>query len=218
VVAVQPLLHDFEGERVLVFGGGMVGARRVRTFRAAGAEVVVVSPAFADADFDGAARVRAAPAPAAVPGWLDRVAPALIVAATNDEAVNDAVAAAADRRGTLCNRADRSGGRDRGRVAVPATVREGPVVVALSTGSPALTRVLRERVEETVRGAGELAALTGRLRDRLRDELPPERRRAVLRRVVRSDRVWKTLGSGTSKPDQTVDEIVSEELGEDEQW
>lgn len=229
---MQPLLHDFEGERVLVFGGGTVGARRARTFGAAGAEVIVVSPAFADADFGGATRIRAAPDPPpdvdpaaadrdrdTVAGWLDRIAPALVVAATDDGDVNDAVAAAADARGTLCNRADRSGARDPGRVAVPSTVRAGPVVVGVSTGAPALTRVLRERLEGTVRSAGELAPLVGRLRERLREAgVPPERRRAVLRRVVRSDRVWKDLGSGTPKPEQTVDEIVSEELGEDWQW
>lgn len=214
---MQPLLHDFEGERVLVFGGGRVGARRARTFRAAGARVIVVSPAFAGADFGGAEQVRAAPGPDAVAGWLDRVAPALVVAATDDGDVNNAVAAAADERGTLCNRADHSGARDPGRVAVPSTVREGPVVVGISTGAPALTRVLRQRIEETVRAAGELAPLVGRLRGRL-DGLPADRRRAVLRRVVRSDRVWKALGSGTTNPEQTVDEIVSEELGEDRQW
>jgi hypothetical protein len=37
-----PLLHDFTGATVLVFGGGTVGARKARRF-ASEADVVVVS-------------------------------------------------------------------------------------------------------------------------------------------------------------------------------
>ncbi|WP_254545854.1 precorrin-2 dehydrogenase/sirohydrochlorin ferrochelatase family protein [Halomarina pelagica] len=224
-----PLLHDFTGRRVLVFGGGRVGARRARTF-AREAEVVVVSPAFVgdgDGEREGdepgdergygdATLVRAAPAPDDVPAWFDRVAPALVVAATDDPSLNDAIAAEARARGVLVNRADRAGGRDLGGVAIPATVRDDPVVVAVSTGgrSPALSRVLRERIEREIDGAGDLARVTGDLRERLRDDHPPDERRAAVRAVVRSDRVWKTLGGGADKTETIVDEIVSAELGE----
>ena len=211
-----PLLHDLTGERVLVFGGGSVGARRARTF-AEEATVVVISPAFGDREFGGASLVRARPSPADVDGWIERAAPALVVAATDDEAVNDGVAAAARERGLPFNRADRSGERDHRNVAVPSIVRDGPVVVGLSTGSPALTRELRTRVEREVDGAGELAALTARLREDLRDEYSREERRTALRAVVRSERVWKALGSGDAKVDQIVVEIVTEQLG-DSPW
>jgi precorrin-2 dehydrogenase/sirohydrochlorin ferrochelatase len=210
---VIPLLHDFAGERVLVFGGGPVGARRARTF-ATEATVVVVSPAFTERSFGDAERVRARPRPADVADWVERVGPALVVAATDDEAVNDAVAAAARERGLPFNRADRSGERDHRNVAVPSIVRDDPVVVGLSTGAPALTRELRERIEGEVGGAGDLAALIGRLRADLREEYPPESRRAALRAVVSSDDVWKALGSGDAKMEQIVVEIVSTELGE----
>ncbi|WP_254535565.1 precorrin-2 dehydrogenase/sirohydrochlorin ferrochelatase family protein [Halomarina litorea] len=211
-----PLLHDLRGERVLVFGGGPVGARRARTF-AEEAAVVVVSPAFADRSFGDASLVRARPAPEDVAGWVGRVAPALVVAATDDEAVNDAAASAARERGLPYNRADRSGGRDHRNVAVPSIVRDGDVVVGLSTGSPALTRELRKRVEGEVEGAGELASLTARLREDLREEYGPEERREALRAVVSSERVWKALGSGDAKAKQIVVEIVSAQLG-DSPW
>jgi precorrin-2 dehydrogenase/sirohydrochlorin ferrochelatase len=181
-----PLFHDFEGERVLVFGGGPVGARKARRF-AREAEVVVVSPAFADRDFGDANLVRAAPDPGDVPGWLDRAAPALVVAATDDPEVNDAVAAAARERGILRNRADESGARDPGSVVVPATVREDPVVAAIATGarSPALSGHLRRRLEAELEGAGEVAERTGALRADLRRlDVPPAVRRAIVRDVV----------------------------------
>jgi len=212
-----PLVHDFEGETVLVVGGGTVGARKARRF-AREADVVVVAPAFADADFGGAERIRAAPAPDEIAGWLDRTDPALVVAATDDGAVNARVEAEARERGVLVNRTDTHGDREPGSVVVPATVRDGDVVVAVSTGgaSPALAKHLRERVEAEVEHAGAMAELTGELRDRLqREGVPPAERREAVRTVVRNDRVWKLLETGTSKAWQEVDSLIGTSAGED---
>jgi precorrin-2 dehydrogenase/sirohydrochlorin ferrochelatase len=214
---VIPLLHDFTDARVLVFGGGRVGARRARTF-AREAYTIVVSPTFTDESFGRAERIRASPAPEDIAGWLDRIEPALVVAATDDEALNDAIATAVQERAVCVNRADRAGERDVGSVVVPATVREDPVVVGISTGgtSPALSRVLRERIETQIEGAGKLAQLTGELRAELRETHPPAERRAAVRSVVRSERVWKALGEGSAKTEQVVSEVVTGELGETE--
>ena len=102
-----PLLHDFTGETVLVFGGGPVGARKARRFGQE-ARVVVVSPEFADRSFGDAELIRAAPDPDTIDTWFERFTPALVVAATSNDAVNDAVTAAANDRSILVNRADRS--------------------------------------------------------------------------------------------------------------
>ncbi|CAI50341.1 precorrin-2 oxidase / ferrochelatase [Natronomonas pharaonis DSM 2160] len=211
-----PLYHDFTGQTVLVFGGGSVGARKARRF-AREADVVVVSPAFPEADYGGASLVRAAPEPEAVDDWFDRTEPALAVAATDDAAVNEAVAEAATARGRLVNRTDRSGGRDPGSVVVPATVRDGDVTVAISTGgqSPALARELRKRIESEIEGAGELATTTASLREQLKDrDISPAARRQAVRDVVQSPQVWKDLGTGVSKHRQTVDAVVESALGD----
>jgi precorrin-2 dehydrogenase/sirohydrochlorin ferrochelatase len=212
-----PLLHDFVGQTVLVFGGGPVGARKARRF-AREARVIVVSPTFADADFGDSERVRAAPTPADVSEWFERADPALAVAATDDEAVNDAVARAAHEHGSLLNRADRSAGDDTGQhdVVVPATIRDDPVLMAVATGgrSPALSRYLRERFEEEFAGAGAMATLTGELREHLRESASPAARRAAIRAVVRSERVWKALGDGTHNPEQEAQSVISDVLSE----
>jgi precorrin-2 dehydrogenase/sirohydrochlorin ferrochelatase len=213
-----PLYHDFTDETVLVFGGGSVGARKARRF-AREASVVVVGPELPADDYGGAETVRAAPAPTEVPAWFERVEPALAVAATDDPEVNEAVARAADERGVLVNRTDRSGGRDVGSVVVPATVRDGEVTVAVSTGaaSPALARELRKRIEAEIEGAGELAAATAAVREELKARgVDPDRRRAAVRAAVRSPAVWKDLGTGGSKPRRTVDAVVESALGETE--
>jgi precorrin-2 dehydrogenase/sirohydrochlorin ferrochelatase len=216
-------LHDFAGERVLVFGGGSVGLRKAAGF-ADEAEVVVVSPTF-DEHVSGVELVRACPTASTVEGtgttdatdavdeedvrdreggeamlvadWMDRTTPALVVAATDDATVNAAVERAARERNVLVNRADESGERDAGSVVVPATVRDGPVLAAVATGglSPALSARLRKRIEPEIEGAGRVAETTADLRGELR-ERPPETRRDALRAVVASDRVWRVAREG----------------------
>ncbi|MFB6308457.1 MAG: bifunctional precorrin-2 dehydrogenase/sirohydrochlorin ferrochelatase [Haloarculaceae archaeon] len=211
-----PLLHDFTDERVLVFGGGPVGARKARRF-AREASVTVVSPDFAGADFGGAELVRAAPDADEVAGWIDRTDPALVVAATDDADLNAAIETAAREAGTLVNRTDEHGGRDAGSVVVPATVRDDPVVAAVATGgaSPALSKYLREQVEAEIDGAGEMADLTADLREELRERgVPPETRRAAIRAVVNSRRVWKALDSGGTNQRQVATDVIGDEMGD----
>jgi precorrin-2 dehydrogenase/sirohydrochlorin ferrochelatase len=212
---VIPLYHDFTGETVLVLGGGRVGARKARRF-AAEADVVVVAPDFEVADYGGAELVRAAPRPDDVAGWVERSDPALVVAATNDPDVNEAAERAARERGALVNRADESGGRDVGSVVVPATVEDGDVQVAISTGgrSPALAKYLRERVETELDGAGEMAALTAALRSELRDgDYSPAERRDAVRAVVRSPRVWKALRRGKTNARREAAYVIRDTTG-----
>ncbi|MFB6137160.1 MAG: bifunctional precorrin-2 dehydrogenase/sirohydrochlorin ferrochelatase [Halobacteriaceae archaeon] len=202
-----PLFHDLAGERVLVFGGGPVGARKARRF-AREADTTVVSPTFADADFGDADLVRASPGPDDVGAWVADAEPALVVVATDDAALNDAAAAAARECDALVNRADRSGRRDADSVVVPATVRDGQVTVAVGTGgtSPALSAALRDRVAGEVAGAGTLAAVTARLREGLRAaDVSPDRRREAVRAVADSPAVWKSL---RTSEDNAVDEAM----------
>ncbi|WP_435124403.1 precorrin-2 dehydrogenase/sirohydrochlorin ferrochelatase family protein [Halobaculum sp. D14] len=205
-----PLLHDFVGETVLVVGGGPVGARKARTF-AREADVVVVSPAFDGDDFGGAELVRAAPTPADVAEWVDRLSPALVVAATDDAAVNDAAAEAARDRGALVNRADESGGRDAGSVVVPATVRDDPVVAAVATGgvAPALSAELRRRIEGELAGAGAMAELVGEIREELkRRDVDASARRDAVRAVVSNPAVWKALQDGDANAREEADNVM----------
>ncbi|WP_280535589.1 bifunctional precorrin-2 dehydrogenase/sirohydrochlorin ferrochelatase [Halopenitus sp. POP-27] len=226
-----PLVHDFAGETVLVVGGGAVATRKARRF-AAEASVIVVSPTFTDRlrSADGRATedgrdaetttetdggrielVRQRLEPDDVAALIDRAEPALVVAATDDPAINAATEAAARDRGVLINRTDVSGGRDPGSVVVPATVEDGPVTFAITTGatSPAVSRYLRERIEAEFDGVGDLARLVGDVRTDLIDrDVDPETRREAVRSVVRSPAVQKGLQTGETNPRQLADGIV----------
>lgn len=213
-----PLFHDFDGATVLVVGGGPVGARKAHRF-AREADVVVVAPAFADADFGGAERVRAEPAadPEEATDWVERTDPALVVTATDDTDVNEAFASAARDAGALVNRADHAEDREGPMdVVVPATVREDPVIAAVATGgaSPALSKYLRERLEDELDGAGAMAELTADLREELKArEIPTDERHEALRAVVRDPRVWKSLRTGKPNGRQAADDVVGQVVG-----
>ncbi|SDM51644.1 precorrin-2 dehydrogenase / sirohydrochlorin ferrochelatase [Halogranum gelatinilyticum] len=212
-----PLVHDFSGETVLVFGGGPVGARKARRF-ARETRTVVVSPDFSDRDFGDAELVRAAPDPDDVADWVARFDPVLVVAATSVAAVNEAAERAARDHGALVNRADHSGERDPGSVVVPATVEDDPVSVAISTGgvSPALSKYLRERIEDELAGAGGMAELTAELRSTLKEsDLSPSERRDVVRAVVQSSPVWKALRTGESNPREEAARVIGTQFGTD---
>ena len=218
-----PLYHDFTNATVLVVGGGAVGARKALRFRSE-ARVVVLSPNFDERLLEAAEAaeeassgsvelVRAAPSPSTVSGWIERLSPALVVAATDDEAVNEAAETAALATGALVNRTDVSGARDPGSVVVPATVDDDPVRVAISTGgqSPALAKVLRQRIESAIDGAGEMALLSGELRTALADAgVAPADRRTAIRRVVRSPAVWKGLQKGRSYARNEAYNVIEE--------
>jgi cobalt-precorrin 5A hydrolase/precorrin-3B C17-methyltransferase len=130
--------------QVVVVGGGRVAARKVAGLLAAQAQVTVVSPALTPelAALHAAGRIAWQPRPYA-PG--DLVSARLAFAATDDRAVNAAVAQEAAQRGLLCNVADAP---DEGSFHVPAVYRQEELVVAVGSSgtAPGRARAVRDRL------------------------------------------------------------------------
>jgi uroporphyrin-III C-methyltransferase/precorrin-2 dehydrogenase/sirohydrochlorin ferrochelatase len=128
--AVYPVGLRLAGRRVVVVGGGQVAHRRVAGLLEARAVVTVVSP-----ELTPALEALVAPGPVT---WHPRgyVAGDLAgawyaVAATDDPAVNAAVAAEAERDRVFCARAD---DRSASSVWTPAVGRQGDLVVGVHGG------------------------------------------------------------------------------------
>jgi uroporphyrin-III C-methyltransferase/precorrin-2 dehydrogenase/sirohydrochlorin ferrochelatase len=171
-----PLFADLRGRRVLVVGGGEVAERKVRLLREAGASVAVVAREIAAAEL--AAWIGAGEPPQPV-AWLSSEfdesqleGATLVVAATDDAALNGRVAAAARARALLCNVVDDA---ERSGFIVPAIVDRSPLVIAVSSGgvAPVLARLVRERIETVLdESVGALARLLEAWRGRIRRALP----------------------------------------------
>ena len=128
------------GRRCVVVGGGAVAARRARALVDAGAAVTVVAPEAVEA-LGGAAVERVARGYEAG----DLAGAFLVVTATDDAAVNEAVAAEAAERGVLVNRADDAAAGD---VTFMASGKAGPVTVAVDSGggSAAAAKAVRDEL------------------------------------------------------------------------
>jgi uroporphyrin-III C-methyltransferase/precorrin-2 dehydrogenase/sirohydrochlorin ferrochelatase len=166
-----PLFADLNQRLVLVVGGGAVAARKTHAMLEAGARVRVgapeLNPELAALARDGAITCIAGHFEEA---WLDDAW--LVVAATDDEAVNARVAAAADARRILANVVDDPA---LSSFQVPSIVDRSPLIVAISSSgvAPVLARRLRERIESLFDHAlGPLAELAARYRGRIRERRP----------------------------------------------
>ncbi|MDW8344491.1 MAG: bifunctional precorrin-2 dehydrogenase/sirohydrochlorin ferrochelatase [Verrucomicrobiae bacterium] len=141
-----PLFLDLRGKPVVVVGGGAVATRKVRALVQAGARVTVISP-----EITGALKRRRGLR------WFARAyrrgdlrGAVLVVAATNNLAVNRAVCAEGKQRGLLVNCAAPP---EAGNFIVPAVARRAGVTVAVSTSgvSPARAKALRRALEAWLR-------------------------------------------------------------------
>jgi siroheme synthase-like protein len=152
-----------EGRRCLVVGGGPVAARKVVGLLVARADVTVVAPEIgtelADLAARGLVRVeRRAYRRGEAAGYR------LVIVATGDPAVAQAVHDDAEAAGVWVNAADDP---ERCSFTLPAVTRQGPVTIAVATDgtSPALAGWLRDRLAAALpEHLEELAAAVARIR------------------------------------------------------
>jgi cobalt-precorrin 5A hydrolase/precorrin-3B C17-methyltransferase len=137
-------LTNLAAVQVVMVGGGQVAARKVAGLLAAAAQITVISPALVAAleELYTADRIRWLARPYQ-PG--DLAGAWLAFAATDDRAVNAAVAQEAVQRGILCNVADAP---EEGSFHLPAVYRQEEVVVAVGSSglSPSRAKALRDRI------------------------------------------------------------------------
>jgi uroporphyrin-III C-methyltransferase/precorrin-2 dehydrogenase/sirohydrochlorin ferrochelatase len=166
-----PIFIDLRERLVVVVGGGVVAARKVEQVLKAHARVRVVAPDLCPelAAFGELGRIEYRPVPFSAP-QLDGAL--LVIAATDDEAVNASVASSARQRGILVNTVDDGANSD---FIFPAIVDRSPLVVAIGTAgsSPTLARRVRAQIEALLpERLGDLARYAGRWRARVASALP----------------------------------------------
>jgi uroporphyrin-III C-methyltransferase/precorrin-2 dehydrogenase/sirohydrochlorin ferrochelatase len=166
-----PLFVDVRDRLVVVAGGGVVAQRRVEQLLKAHARVRVVAPQLGPelAAFRDHGRIEYRPVPFS-PAQLEGAM--LAIAATDDAAVNGAVAAAARERGILVNVVDDGPSSS---CIFPAIVDRSPLIIAVGSGgnSPTLARRVRAQIEALLpERLGELAQHAGRWRERVKQALP----------------------------------------------
>ncbi|QHC35287.1 siroheme synthase CysG [Komagataeibacter xylinus] len=185
-----PIALRLDGVRVLVVGGGMIAANKVRLLLAHRARVEVIAGRL-DAEMqrweDEGSITRIAPTAdeatlrAAMPGCR------LVYAATDDRDVNRAAASIARAMNIPVCAVDDP---QPSTFITPAQIHRGLVRIAISTGgaAPVLARRLREQVESSIpEGTGALAVFMQQQREHVGTACPD---------ISRRRQVWETFLDG----------------------
>lgn len=144
-MSFYPVLLDLTGKKVLVVGGGQVAQRKVETLLEYEAEILIISRLLTDKLNEMVEKKRVQfLGKEFLPRHLDGAF--LVIAATDDKALNHRVSEEAARRGMLVNAVDQPADCN---FIVPAIIRRGDLLVAVSTSgkSPALAKRVREELE-----------------------------------------------------------------------
>lgn len=206
-----PIFCQLHGRDCLLVGGGDVAERKARLLMEAGARLTVnalaFSPQFTVWANEGMLTLAAGEFNDAL---LDTTW--LVIAATDDNDVNQRVSDAAEARRIFCNVVDAP---KEASFIMPSIIDRSPLMVAVSSGgtSPVLARLLREKLEAMLpQHLGQLAGYAGKLRDRVKTHFNNvgERRRFWEKFFV-NDRLAQSLANDDT---QAVSDVTEQLLNE----
>ncbi|WP_159990931.1 siroheme synthase CysG [Pelistega ratti] len=181
-----PVFAQLTARPVLVVGGGDIAERKIKLLLKAGAEVRVVAHTLTDTLHQLYSQHRIE--------WIAKEFTAdhirtvfLVIAATNDEVLNQRVYLSAQQQYKLVNVVD-----DQARCSFifPSIIDRNPIQIAISSGgkAPVLARLLREKLESLLpQHLGAMATLSGQWRARVKHKL---------KTITERRRFWEKLFNG----------------------
>ncbi|MDX3774779.1 siroheme synthase CysG [Chromatiaceae bacterium AAb-1] len=205
-----PLFARLTAQPVLIVGGGQIALRKAELVLQAGARLTVVAtafePVFEQLQHNGQVQlINGTFSPEQLAGQL------LVIAATDDSTVNEAVFQAAQARNMLVNTVD-----DQARCSFifPSIIDRSPVLVAISSAgtAPVLARRLREKLEALLpQHLGPLAGLVGRFRHKVKQRFSNlAARRQFWERVFDSDVVSDIQRNQLAQAEQRLESILQQ--------
>jgi uroporphyrin-III C-methyltransferase / precorrin-2 dehydrogenase / sirohydrochlorin ferrochelatase len=176
---VLPIALRLQGQRCLIIGGGGIARRKARLLLGAGARVDILAPQIVDDLRTDAEASQGQCHLLAYPSDQVQLRDyRLVIAATDDAAVNAQVFHDCEAIGVLVNSVDDP---PHCRFIVPAIIDRSPLLVSVSTNgaAPVLARQLRTKIESLVPAQyGELAKFSGDWRQQVKAAIPvPDTRR-----------------------------------------
>jgi precorrin-2 dehydrogenase/sirohydrochlorin ferrochelatase len=203
-----PVFLDVRGRRCIVVGGGKVAERKALALFDAGADLDLVSPELTPILRELARKGKITHHPKHF-DEQDLAGAYLVIAATNDTAVNEVVARASKKAGILVNAATSP---NEGTFVMPSVVERGDLLIAISTcgNSPALARKVREDLERSYGPEyGVFLEKMAMLRRRMLKEVADEDvRRKIYQAVVDSDVLYLLKAGQAHEADHRISEIV----------
>ncbi len=191
-----PFIMNIEKKRFLIVGGGRTAARKLGTLRKFDAQVTIIAQKTDIQEEDGVRVLLKTFEEADLTG-MDYV-----IAATGSKETDATIAALCKAQGIPVNTA---GDAELGDFHLPATIKEGPLIVAVSTSgtSPAFARKMRKEIEkELPPNIGEILERIGSFRADLMQRIPTQEKRQAAYEEI--------LGWLLADHNQTDDEVIEQ--------
>ena len=207
-----PLFFDIRDKPCLVVGAGEIAARKIELLCRAGANVRIVAPTICES-VQALIRQHALEVTEREFAESDIADAVLVIAATNDPAVNQHVFERCEAAGLLINSVDNP---QISNVIFPGIVDRSPVLVAISTAgnSPTLARVVRGWIEARLPpGLGRLAEFISTRRDEIKSRLSTiSERRQFWERIITGLAGERAMRGDASAADRAFDSELSAHL------
>ena len=176
---LYPLLLDVSNLLCVIIGGGAVASRKAHGLIAAGAQRInVIAPDISPNIPASAHQIREPYQPHHLDGA------SLVFAATSIPSINDAIVRDARARNIFVTRADTDDDLP-GDFLTPAQFTRGPVSIAVSAASPALSVMIRDHLASTWNPAWTaLAQAMIELRPEIKNLPDESQRRALFRKLA----------------------------------
>ncbi len=203
-----PIFFNIAQRRCIVIGGGEVATRKVIMLRKAQGDVTVISPEL-NAELSQMLEQGDIQYVAANFAVEQLTGACLVIAATDDEAVNEAVSVAAKRLNIPVNVVDAPA---LCTFTMGSVIDRSPVVIAVSSegNAPVLARHIRGKIETMLPAAyGRIAAIAGEFREQVKDKFATTQlRRQFWERVLSGPLVERVL----SGQEQAARDLLGELL------
>ena len=208
---IFPISLKLQQQPCLIVGGGHIAYRKAVLLAKAGAALHVISPDI-DANLleiveqSGGQYTKAAYGS----GFALRDY-RLVIAATDDKAVNQAVFEACEAENVLVNSVDDP---PHCRFMVPAIIDRSPLVVSIATNgaSPVLSRQIRTQLEASIpHGMGKLADFSGKWRAAVKAKIEnPDERRIFWEDLYASPLKEQVFNGNAAEADRLIEQALIE--------
>ena len=208
---IFPISLKLQQQPCLIVGGGHIAYRKAVLLAKAGAALHVISPDI-DANLleiveqSGGQYTKAAYGS----GFALRDY-RLVIAATDDKAVNQAVFEACEAENILVNSVDDP---PHCRFMVPAIIDRSPLVVSIATNgaSPVLSRQIRTQLEASIpHGMGKLADFSGKWRAAVKAKIEnPDERRIFWEDLYASPLKEQVFNGNAAEADRLIEQALIE--------
>ncbi len=203
-----PVLINIENQKCVVVGGGSVAERKIKTLLKYGANITVISPEITD-------NIKKLIEKGKIKHFRRRYrkgdikGAVLVVAATSDSRINAQILKEAR---FLINSADGENTTEGIKYIVPAIFEKGDLTIAVSTGFPSLSRILRNEISKLY---GKEFALYLRYIKKARKEIQKKisenkRRQEIFRKIASKKIVLILKQYGFRQAKKEIDRIINE--------